>query len=705
MRLAVAKEGESRWWRATPADSDANRAAASTRGFESVGQRHTAPLTTPGLKSRHRAVFMHDAHIQQRCTLKVCASLRALPRPDSRCIGVGARAIATRTPPPTHSPTRAQSNTATMEGPPKVDDMSGYVSIYEALGKLSKFGTVLGSVLNGATVKKHEHEDDDAYWYKQGVKEKGEDYGTDEETDEEDASAPKSWGLAAWGRTMGALYEKLTTYTAFAVGGQESASFYNSDGVTTTAQLEVMEDGKVVKAWALNKPLPVDELLPYCTTAGFGDLKTQTTVVDASVRAAVELPSDAYAALHDAPIAPRVTFRVVNVKAAKDGTDRCKRVPGRPKFVTTVQEAVHNKLVSANFAMIPYKLNVYGAGGFFKPHVDTPTVDSAHMVGTVVVALPSAFEGGALSVRAPSGTAPTNFAAGGGGAAAAAAASGGGCSSAVAAAASGGGSSSAGAAIATAAAAGEEEETAMCTFNWAPASAGTTGLQWAAFFGDCVHEVEPVTAGHRVTITYAIVVAGVKTADDTKAIPKRYWFDKPVVPSVAVSAPLVSAPHIARLVAHAAACPAPTFGILLTHKYTFTGIESATLKGMDRVVYDALVHAGLHVALRPVMYSMHLIGPYPGYSVHESGRVTNVIYAFGADEVARLRAGTKGGTGATDIPFVRCSAAKYGRLRDDEPVGVRLQHIHTAEAEHTGNEARAEEDHMLYFAAALMVSM
>jgi hypothetical protein len=27
-------------------------------------------------------------------------------------------------------------------------------------------------------------------------------------------------------------------------------------------------------------------------------------------------------------------------------------------------------------------------------------------------------------------------------------------------------------------------------------------LQWAAFYADCVHEVQPVTAGTRITITF-----------------------------------------------------------------------------------------------------------------------------------------------------------------------------------------------------------
>ena len=36
----------------------------------------------------------------------------------------------------------------------------------------------------------------------------------------------------------------------------------------------------------------------------------------------------------------------------------------------------------------------------------------------------------------------------------------------------------------------------------------TTGISWAAFHHDSVHEVEPVTAGQRVTLTYSLHLDG-----------------------------------------------------------------------------------------------------------------------------------------------------------------------------------------------------
>jgi len=544
-----------------------------------------------------------------------------------------------------------------MEGhhPACDDTLSCYISVHEALGKLSECGTALGDVINGATADE----------YEPGGKRK----------------VVKPTKLSAWGHTMGTLYENYATYSAFAVGGQDCSSTYElRDGILAD-QLQVVKDGAVVKAWYLNKLLPVEELLPYCTAG------------DATARTAMELPSDAFAELRGgATTKPGTTFRLARAELGKDGT--CKRVFYPPTFDHDVEQAVRDKLVCADFTMVPYKLSVCGAGGAVKPHVDTPTLHSARMVGTMVVALPSAFKGGALDVHAPSSTAPT-LAAVAGGRAAAAAGGGGGGGVAAAAAAGGVGAGSAAA----------EDGAAVCTFNWAARSSSTKALQWAAYFGDCVHEVKPVTAGHRVTVTFAIVLtdgtagAGTNTVSRRRHLYRCTW-EKPVELSVMASSPSVSTLRLSRFVGHAVTCPVPTFGILLTEKYTFSAIAPASLKGVDRVVYDALTRAGLRVTLRPVVYNMYTTTP--SFCDHRDGKrayATNVVYAFDAAEVARICAASTGDVKPTDTPFVLCSAATRGRLRGDEPVGVCLHHRYANEDEYT-----SAEDHKLFFAVALMVS-
>ncbi|KAJ3032526.1 hypothetical protein HDU99_010921, partial [Rhizoclosmatium hyalinum] len=94
-----------------------------------------------------------------------------------------------------------------------------------------------------------------------------------------------------------------------------------------------------------------------------------------------------------------------------------------------------------------HKLNVYGPGGFFKPHVDTPLTKD--MFGSLVVCLPAKFEGGILRVT-------------------------------------------------------KDELTKK--FDWGPScideNNGDQYVQWVAFFSDCPHDITPVTSGHRITLTY-----------------------------------------------------------------------------------------------------------------------------------------------------------------------------------------------------------
>ncbi|KAL1947048.1 hypothetical protein VTO73DRAFT_14009 [Trametes versicolor] len=91
-----------------------------------------------------------------------------------------------------------------------------------------------------------------------------------------------------------------------------------------------------------------------------------------------------------------------------------------------------------------YKLNVYGKGAFFKPHVDTPR--SQKMFGSLVVVFPTPHEGGQLILR---------------------------------------------------------KEDSEWTFDAAQLLSGNADrIAYVAFFSDVEHEVLPVLSGHRVTITY-----------------------------------------------------------------------------------------------------------------------------------------------------------------------------------------------------------
>ncbi len=98
-----------------------------------------------------------------------------------------------------------------------------------------------------------------------------------------------------------------------------------------------------------------------------------------------------------------------------------------------------------------YKLLVYEPGGFFAPHRDTEKVDG--MVATLVVSLPVAGTGGELVIR-------------------------------------------------------HRERQAVVDLRTDEPSE----LAFAAFYADCVHEIRPVTAGHRIVLVYHLVVRAAAAA-------------------------------------------------------------------------------------------------------------------------------------------------------------------------------------------------
>jgi hypothetical protein len=231
---------------------------------------------------------------------------------------------------------------------------------------------------------------------------------------------------------------------------------------------------------------------------------------------------------------------------------------------------------------------------------------------------------------------------------------------------------------------GKKSKAISTTSKWDAASSKTDEVQWAAFFGDCAHEVMPVTSGHRITMTFAIV-RGV----EPKFKETPYGSD-PVV----ASAPSVSTKHIQAMLAHIAARPKAvnTFGILLAHKYTFTGVETNALKGIDGMLLDSLQAAGYTVSVRPVIYRAHSIGQH--WDNGDPGSASNVVYAFGADELEKICKGEQAIAAHPPITFVRCH---------DGP-GAILYDNYEPDIEYTGNEALASRHDTIYFSAALIVS-
>jgi hypothetical protein len=207
---------------------------------------------------------------------------------------------------------------------------------------------------------------------------------------------------------------------------------------------------------------------------------------------------------------------------------------------TMNQDDANTKLAGSNMGIRAelYKLNIYsGPSGKFRAHVDTPRSET--QIGSLVVCLPSKFEGGILSVS---------------------------------------------------------HQGNAVGFDWSASSSTDQAprIQWAAFYSDCCHEVQEVTAGHRVTLTYNLyasrgsgLLAGKNHSMDATRLP--------------VHRPLV---NLLR---------SPTFmsegglmAIGLAHAYPYTHAllhrnMPAALKGADMMLYEVLLALNLRAEFIRIM--------------------------------------------------------------------------------------------------------
>jgi hypothetical protein len=185
-------------------------------------------------------------------------------------------------------------------------------------------------------------------------------------------------------------------------------------------------------------------------------------------------------------------------------------------FIEEIVDEVKAELgIEQNVTAELYKLLVYEKGSFFAPHRDTEKAPG--MFATLVVCLPSPHEGGTLIVSHDGQSKRIDFG-------------------------------------------GEDSE-----FE----------AQYAAFYADCQHEIEPVTSGYRVCLVYNLLNAGKQRSP---AAPKN---------ASAVE-------QATRLLKKLFADPAESLlkiAIPFGHQYTLAGIDPKRLKGADRSRADVLVRA------------------------------------------------------------------------------------------------------------------
>jgi hypothetical protein len=234
----------------------------------------------------------------------------------------------------------------------------------------------------------------------------------DDDSSHDDEPAPKERKLDPSG-IISSILQKLVGQIIFSTEGL----FRVNDSMA----LNLHTSSKTTSVPINNLKNHIDTVLSHCEESPFGDLKSQKTVVDKNIRLAHECKADRFELGH-----------------------------GFEEFLIKVKKQIESELLDDKHSIVlqPYKLNVYGQGGFFKPHVDTP-VDPARMIGSLVICLPVPHQGGDLVVNHFNRQNIHEFA---------------------------------------------MDDDDDCDL-----------IHWAAFFSDCVHEVKPVVSGNRITVTYSIL--------------------------------------------------------------------------------------------------------------------------------------------------------------------------------------------------------
>jgi hypothetical protein len=190
------------------------------------------------------------------------------------------------------------------------------------------------------------------------------------------------------------------------------------------------------------------------------------------------------------------------------------RSPEWQKFLKRIAERVREDLgIEGRISLHLYKLLLYGKGGHFRAHRDTEKLGA--MIGSLIVALPSAHQGGVLLIRHDSRKVEIDF----------------------------------------------SDEVHSREF------------QYAAFFADCEHEVQPVLSGWRCCLAYNLRL---DQGDPSRLNLSVTAQSRAFLPSVAA----LRNERASELTA-----------VLLEHHYTEANLSWHNLKGNDPSKAQALAAA------------------------------------------------------------------------------------------------------------------
>jgi hypothetical protein len=160
-----------------------------------------------------------------------------------------------------------------------------------------------------------------------------------EVNDEDDGSAPQLGNLES---ELASDLQALGTYRYF-ISGEISLE---DDIQLKLSKVKIPDGNAIIDHLSLScNTFSAEDFLPYCIQAPFGNLAEESTDVDPNVRNCLECTAE--------------SFHL----ESSDGLNTLEEV----------KKAISKKLAHGKeVELVPHRLNIYQAGGHFKPHVDTP---------------------------------------------------------------------------------------------------------------------------------------------------------------------------------------------------------------------------------------------------------------------------------------------------------------------------------------------
>ncbi len=360
------------------------------------------------------------------------------------------------------------------------------------------------------------------------------------------------------------------------------------------------------------KSFTIDQIKKYFVEAPFGDLQIQTTVLDKDFRNALECKDFS------------IVTSSIGASPAEGNTFESELI-NEEELIEKLEVFFGSK----GLTIEQYKMNIYGKGQFFKPHVDTP-IDPKRMIGTLVLCFPIEHTGGDFKVI---GEQITNY-------------------------------------------------NMVAPLKDASGNMMRNKLSYVAFHSDTLHEVEPVTDGTRLTITYNVLLPEEEKEEEeewvengsfktfTKAqmeeISKKKmedYFSKwgdfiPAHQKQSVAAILekkrkeqpnqeeqpvakVQKKENTELAEETSvlihSLPYEKIGILLSHEYTFSAIEVGALKGKDKQIFEFLRKmSNFDIELIPV--ALNFFSSRPSEHGGDEYTFSYDVYSFNEDDLKFLRA-------------------------------------------------------------------